>query len=143
MVFKTRVKYNGVHYPAGADVPITAEELDEYVSNPVVVEKPVEKVEPVKAVSTDGNLVVRSFASAKKGETAITVEPTLESGNKYKYKVAVDISLPTAGQNLRTWTSWNGENSIPAELGKKICIAEVDSEYKAVRSGIATVTAKS
>lgn len=137
MVFRTRVKYNGIHYPAGVDVPIPVEELDEYQATE---EQTVKAEEPVQKPSTE--LTLKSCEGRKSGETYITVDPPLASGNRYKYKVAVDVSLPAIGQNLRTWTTWNGSSNIAAETGKKICIAEVDADYKAVRAGITTVTAR-
>ena len=83
-----------------------------------------------------------SAAGTAVGDTAITVSPALTSGNSYKYKVATDVTFPTYGQNLRSWTTWDGTSDITAATGKEICVAEVDGDYKAVKAGITTVTAK-
>ena len=88
------------------------------------------------------NLTVSSAAGTAVGDTAITVSPALTSGNSYKYKVATDVTFPTYGQNLRSWTTWDGTSDITAATGKEICVAEVDGDYKAVKAGITTVTAK-
>ena len=88
------------------------------------------------------NLTVSSAAGTAVGDTAITVSPALTSGNSYKYKVATDVTFPTYGQNLRSWTTWDGTSDISAATGKEICVAEVDGDYKAVKAGITTVTAK-
>lgn len=148
MVFKYRVKYNGIHYPAGVDVPITEAELNGEVpaKKEPVEEKPVATATVVSdTLKTDAfkSLDVKSTASGKKGNTVISVTPTLASGNKYKYRVAIEVSIPTPGQNLRLWSGWDGQSEISAMDGKEICIAEVDSEYRAVRIGTTKVTAKS
>lgn len=103
----------------------------------------------IATISFDGtpyvldNLTVSSAAGSTTGTTAITVTPALTSGNSYKYKVATDVAFPSYGQNLRTWSTWDGTSNITAATGKEICIAEVDADYKALKAGITTVTAKS
>lgn len=140
MVFKTKVKYNGVHYPAGVDVPITEAELNGEIS---VKEEPVKAVvEEVKEDNALDKLIVESKAGAKNGYTEISVSPTLASGNKYRLKIATEVSVPTIGQSLRLWSNWDGKSEISAMTGKEICIAEVDADYKAVRFGVAKITAK-
>ncbi|MCI8632513.1 MAG: hypothetical protein HFE64_03390 [Lachnospiraceae bacterium] len=88
------------------------------------------------------NLTVTSVAGTNSGDTKITVSPALTSGNSYKYKVADNATLPAAGQNVRTWTNWDGSADITAATGKEIVIVECDADYKAVKGGVATVTAK-
>lgn len=46
--------------------------------------------------------------------------------------------LPYAGDDLSTWTVWDGGN-VSAADGQQIRIAEVDENNIAVRAGIATV----
>lgn len=87
------------------------------------------------------NLTVSSSAGTASGDTAITVSPALTSGNSYKYKVADDVTLPAYGQSVRNWTSWDGSSDITAATGKEICIVECDANYKAIKGGVATVTA--
>ena len=89
------------------------------------------------------NLTVTSAASsATSGKTKITVSPALTSGNSYKYKVADNAVLPAAGQSVKGWTAWNGTDEITAATGKEICVVECDSAYRALKAGVATVTAK-
>lgn len=89
------------------------------------------------------NLTVTSAASsATSGKTKITVSPALTSGNSYKYKVADNAVLPAAGQSVKGWTAWNGIDEITAATGKEICVVECDSAYRALKAGVATVTAK-
>lgn len=101
----------------------------------------------IATIAFDGNegaldsLTVTSQAGTASGDTAISVSPSLASGNSYRYKVATDAKLPAYGQDLRTWASWDGSSDITAATGKEICVAEVDAYYKAVKAGIATVTA--
>ena len=89
------------------------------------------------------NLTVTSAASSTtSGKTKLTVSPALASGNSYKYKVADNAVLPAAGQSVKGWTAWNGTDEITAATGKEICVVECDSAYRAIKAGVATVTAK-
>lgn len=88
------------------------------------------------------NLTVTSVAGTNTGDTKITVSPTLTSGNTYKYKVSDNATFPAYGQNVKTWTVWDGTADITAATGKEIVIVECDANYQAVKAGIATVTAK-
>nr|DAD89166.1 MAG TPA: major capsid protein [Siphoviridae sp. ct5Px37] len=89
------------------------------------------------------NLTVTSAASSTtSGKTKLTVSPALTSGNSYKYKVADNAVLPAAGQSVKGWTAWNGADEITAATGKEICVVECDSAYRAIKAGVATVTAK-
>ena len=89
------------------------------------------------------NLTVTSAASSTtSGKTKLTISPALTSGNSYKYKVADNAVLPAAGQSAKGWTSWNGTDEITAATGKEICVVECDSAYRALKAGVATVTAK-
>ena len=89
------------------------------------------------------NLTVTSAASSTtSGKTKLTIYPALTSGNSYKYKVADNAVLPAAGQSVKGWTAWNGTDEITAATGKEICVVECDSAYRALKAGVATVTAK-
>ena len=89
------------------------------------------------------NLTVTSAASSTtSGKTKLTISPALTSGNSYKYKVADNAVLPAAGQSVKGWTAWNGTDEITATTGKEICMVECDSAYRALKAGVATVTAK-
>lgn len=96
----------------------------------------------VKSVGTLGSLTVSSAAGAASGTTKLTVNPAKASGNSYKYKIGDAASAVTYGQNLQSWTAWDGAADIAATTGKTVTIAECDSAYKALKAGSATVTAK-
>ena len=96
------------------------------------------------ATGTDGIgvLTVSSVAGTASGDTKITVSPALTAGNSYKYKVGDSVTIPAAGQSVKTWAVWNGTADITAATGKKICVVECDAQYRAVKAGAASVTAK-
>ena len=88
-------------------------------------------------------LTVVSVPGASEGDTAIYVNPIIEAGHSYKYKVGGSVDLPLYDAVLTTgWTSWDGESDITAETGQQIVIAEVEtSTNKAKKAGKAVVTA--
>lgn len=96
----------------------------------------------VTSSGTLGTLTVDSIAGTATGDTKVTVSPAKASGNAYKYKVGDSATAVTYGQNVQTWTAWDGSADITAATGKVITIVECDSSYKAVKAGNATVTAK-
>lgn len=87
-------------------------------------------------------LTVKSAAGSSSGKTKITVTPELESGHTYKYKSA-DSTAPTVEnlQNVRNWASWDGKSELTIATGQKLTVVECDSNYRAIKSGEATVTA--
>lgn len=87
-------------------------------------------------------LTVQSVAGTAVGDTKITVSPTKGVGNSYKYKVAETEISVSVGQNVKTWTAWDGSADITAESGKVITVVECNSNYAAVGAGHATVTTK-
>lgn len=91
---------------------------------------------------TLGSLTVASVAGTNSGTTKLTVTPAKSSGNLYKYKVADTASAVTYGQNVQTWTAWDGTADITAENGKIVTVVECGSDYKSKSAGSATVTAK-
>lgn len=94
---------------------------------------------PVEELDT---LTVTSAAGTNSGDTKITVEPGKADGNSYKYKVDESETSVTYGQNVKTWTAWDGTADITAATGKTITVVECDSAYKALKAGFATVTAQ-
>ena len=90
-------------------------------------------------------LTVASVAGTAVGDTKITVSGyTLKAGEKYKYKVATGTApAVVSGQDLSSWTTWNGTSDITAATDKKITVAVVDASNFAVAAGNTTVTAKS
>lgn len=92
---------------------------------------------------TLGTLTVTSAAGTSSGNTKITVSPAkANAGNVYKYKVGSAAETVTYGQNVKTWTAWDGTSDITAASNQKITVVEASSDYKALKAGSATVTAK-
>lgn len=87
-------------------------------------------------------LAVVSVAGTLEGDTAVYVNPFLEAGNSYKYKVGTNVELPQYDDVLTIgWTAWDGTNEVTATTGQKIVVAEVEtSTNKAKKAGITTVT---
>lgn len=92
--------------------------------------------------ATLGELTVTSVAGTASGDTKLTVSPDKDTGNVYKYKVAASATAVTPGQSVQSWTLWDGTSDITAETGKVITLVEATSDYKAVKAGSVTVTAK-
>ena len=90
-----------------------------------------------------GTLTVTSAAGTATGDTKVTISPEKAEGNSYKYKVAEAAVEVKYGQSVKNWTAWDGSKDITAETGKKITVVECDAEFRAVKAGSATVTAKS
>lgn len=90
-----------------------------------------------------GTLTVTSAAGTATGDTKVTISPAKGEGNTYKYKVAEAAVEVKYGQSVKNWTAWDGSKDITAEIGKKITVVECDAEFRAVKAGVATVTAKS
>lgn len=92
---------------------------------------------------TLGTLTVTSAAGTSSGNTKITVSPAkANAGNVYKYKVGSAAETVTYGQNVKTWTAWDGTSDITAASNQKITVVEASSDYKALKAGNATGTAK-
>ena len=90
-----------------------------------------------------GTLTVASAVGSTSGTTKITVSPAkANTGNVYKYKVGASAETVTYGQNVKNWTLWDGASDIAAASDQKITVVEATSDYKAIKSGNATVTAK-
>ena len=93
-----------------------------------------------------GALEVTSAAGTNVGETAITVDYTLTSGQKFVYKTG--NSAPSVVYNEvpdYSWTEWNGSSAIDVGTslnGKKITIAVLSSAGRAIMSGNATLVVK-
>ena len=96
----------------------------------------------LESASRLGTLTV-SVANTATGDTKVTISPAKGEGNTYKYKVAEAAVEVKYGQSVKNWTAWDGSKDITAETGKKITVVECDAEFRAVKAGVATVTAKS
>lgn len=88
--------------------------------------------------------VVSVPGSSAAGDTMIYVNPAKGGSNKYFYKTGkAPLSYPRAG-DIITQTSWDGTSAISGTTtGDEIMIIETDSSGKALKAGVATVTAKS
>lgn len=94
---------------------------------------------------TVGTLTVASVAGSLTGATKISVTPSLSAGNSYMYKTASSLALPGLNDICDATTgyaTWNGTSDLTATTGNDIVIVEVDSLYRAINAGKATVTAK-
>lgn len=89
-------------------------------------------------------LTVNSIAGTNVGDTKVSVSGyTKASTDLYKYKVADAAQTVHAGDNLSSWTTWDGSADITAATDKKITMAVTDAAGYALAAGSATVTAKS
>lgn len=91
---------------------------------------------------TLGALTVTSAAGTASGTTALTVNPAKASGNLYKYKTAAAATEVAYGQNVQGWQAWDGSEAVTAATGQVITVVECGSDYKALKAGSTTVTAK-
>jgi len=100
----------------------------------------------VKSVYVSFNsesLTVTSAEGTASGDTLITLDKEiLNSGYTYVYKTDTTVTLPEYGDDLSTWTAWNGTDDITATTGEEIAIAVVDGSTLAVTSGKTTVVSK-
>ena len=88
-----------------------------------------------------GTLTVNSAAGTSSGNTKLTVVPTKESGNTYRYKTGESVSLPVYDADCSGMQSWDGSADITAVTGQKILVVECAGD-KARKAGIATVTSR-
>lgn len=106
------------------------------------------KIHFLEADGTLAALTVASAAGTNVGGTAITVSPAKASGEKYVYKIGTTTSAPSIvyGEEADyTWTEWDGSSDIAvgaANNGKKITIAILNSNGRAIKSGNATLVVK-
>lgn len=84
-------------------------------------------------------LTLTSLPGATVGTTAVTVENG-ETGASYRYRIGGNF--PAAGEDLSTWTAWDGTSDITATDGTKLFVASVDSDNKAIACGSVIVNAK-
>lgn len=97
----------------------------------------------IDTTQTLGTLTVNSAAGSKNGYTKVTITPAkANAGNVYKYKVASSETAVDYGQNVKSWSTWDGESDITAAAGQIITVVECDSTYKALSAGHTTVIAK-
>ena len=89
-------------------------------------------IEPLTVVSVEGT----------SSGTNVYVNPAKGSSNKYFYRTgSASLDYPAYGEVI-TQTAWDGKAVIAATTGNQIMIIETDSSGKALKAGVATVTAK-
>lgn len=131
--FHTEGKYDNATSVAYAIMGMTL--FAEYIDAIAVID--------VDTTPTLGTLTVSSAAGTATGDTKLTVTPAKEKAtNVYKYKAGTAAPTVTYGQNLRNWSTWDGESDLTIATGQKVTVAECDSTFKALNAGNATVTAK-
>lgn len=90
-------------------------------------------LEPLTVVSVEGTST---------GQTNLYVNPVKSGTNKYFYKTgAAPLTYPGYGEVIYQ-TSWDGSTAITATTGNQIMVIETDKDGKALKAGVATVTAK-
>ena len=98
---------------------------------------------PENGIGELEEIEVSSAAGTAAGDTAITIDYTPGTGETLVYKVGTAAPAVAFNQPLDyTWTVWDGSSDITAQTGKKIGIAAVDANGRAVAYGSATGTAK-
>lgn len=85
-------------------------------------------------------LVITSWKSIKGGCTNLYITPLLTKGNKYKY--AFTDQIPELYDDLSDWKDYTENMDLPAISGDTVCIAECDSNNKALKAGTCIVDAK-
>lgn len=98
-------------------------------------------VMPKQAASLE-KLTVVSVKGSGSGETSIYVNPMLAPANKYFYRLGeAPLAYPSYGETIKN-TEWDGSAAITAESGQQIMIIETDKDGKALKAGVALVTAE-
>lgn len=131
--FHTQGNYSTAVSEAFAIMGVTL--FAEYIDGIAVID--------VDATPTLGDLTVQSAAGTDSGTTALTITPAKEKAtNVYKYKLGASAETVTYGQNVKSWSVWDGHSDINATAGQKITVVEADSTFKAQNAGNATVSVK-
>lgn len=88
-------------------------------------------------------LTVASEAGSTTGSTALTVSGhTLGSSESYVYTISTGAVSVEYGDDLSSWTDWDGDDEISSTTGLVITLAVVNNSDKAVAAGHATITVK-
>lgn len=131
--FHTQGNYSTAVSEAFAIMGVTL--FAEYIDGIAVID--------VDATPTLGDLTVQSAAGTDSGTTALTITPAKEKAtNVYKYKLGASAETVTYGQNVKSWSAWDGHSDINATAGQKITVVEADRTFKAQNAGNATVSVK-
>lgn len=87
------------------------------------------------------NLTVVSVAGSSAGASSVYVNPAKEGSDRYFYKTgAAPLAYPSYGEVI-SQTEWNGSSEISGlTAGNQIMIIETNSDGKALKAGVATIT---
>lgn len=119
---------------------ISLEGMGELVN---LIEDPVSPDTMPEGSAALSPLTVVSVVGTSSGNTAIYVNPVKSGSNIYKYKTgSTSIAYPAYQEDCSSLTTWDGAADIKATTGNQIMIVECDSSNKALKAGVATVTAK-
>jgi hypothetical protein len=88
---------------------------------------------------TLGVLTVTSVEGSSRGTTKVTVTPTVGESSTYRYTVLNSAIYITRGEDLSSWTAWDGVSEIVATNGYTIYVAEVDDSNLALKCGSTAV----
>lgn len=87
------------------------------------------------------SLTVVSVAGTSPGNTSVYVNPVLGASNKYFYKTGTAPIPYPAYNEVISQTSWDGTSDISGLTGgQQIMVIETDSNGKALKAGVATIT---
>lgn len=91
-------------------------------------------------ISEIDQLTVTSAEGSGLAKTIITVSPTLEEGDQYRYKLG-NVTKPAKNQDVSDWTYWNGTDEITADSGDILTLVECTAENRAIKCGSVEVQA--
>lgn len=107
-----------------------------------LLSEPVDPDTMPDGTSAIEGLTVVSVAGTTTGQTSVYVNPVKDGGNKYFYKTGTaPLAYPAYGEIISS-TSWDGSAAITATTGQQIMVIETDTDGKALKAGVATITAK-
>lgn len=89
-------------------------------------------------------LTISSTEGTKANETILKINPELDEGNKYLYKVSDQYDYPRYDEiiNEEEYEVYNPEDNLIIENGTRIIIIEVTAENNARKAGYVTVDSK-
>lgn len=106
------------------------------------------KIHYLTGGGTLGELTVSSAAGTNVGETVLTKNYTLASGEHFVYKVGSASAAPAIAYHEEadySWAEWSGTGAINVGAsadGKKLTLAVVDNYGRAIKSGNCTLAVK-
>lgn len=86
-------------------------------------------------ISEIDKLTLTSAEGSGLAKTIITVSPSLEEGDQYRYKLGGNVTMPAKNQDVSSWTAWDGTSEITADSGDILTMVECTSNDRAVKAG--------